>query len=106
MHIPGSTPALFMHIKSAFWYSKCAFNAHKKRWCATWDISVTVGFRKMQLVYFGSFHKPDQKYLVHHRTFYIVSKKFALKNLFSRTLHTNFSSISRIRPIYLKRLTK
>jgi len=33
---PGSTPALFMRIKSAFWYSKCAFNAHKKRWCATW----------------------------------------------------------------------
>jgi len=34
--LPGSKPALFMRIKSAFWYSKCAFNAHKKRWCGTW----------------------------------------------------------------------
>jgi len=25
--LPGNTPALFMRIKSAFWYSKCAFNA-------------------------------------------------------------------------------
>jgi len=29
-----------MRIKSAFWYSKCAFNAHKKRWCATWEAGV------------------------------------------------------------------
>jgi len=36
IRFPGSTPALFMRIKSAFWYSKCALNAHKKRWCATW----------------------------------------------------------------------
>ena len=36
--LPGSTPALFMRIKSAFWYSKCAFNAHKKLWCATWAL--------------------------------------------------------------------
>jgi len=36
----GSTPALFMRIKSAFWYSKCAFNAHKKRRTHKFGISL------------------------------------------------------------------
>jgi len=29
-------PYALCTVLCAFWYSKCAFNAHKQRWCATW----------------------------------------------------------------------